>query len=107
MLWSAAFGTDSAEKVQRGIQTSDGGILAIGNTDEAGVEVGLPEPGETLDVSAMDKTAELLYGDYVVAMEVTMDAGTTTVDGAENVGDYYWEEYSFGEDGALGWMREI
>ena len=34
MLWSAAFGTDSAEKVQRGIETADGGILAIGNIDE-------------------------------------------------------------------------
>jgi|GEM_PF-3984981 len=107
MLWSAAYGTDSAEKVQRGIETSDGGILAIGNTSEAGAEVGLPEEGETLDVSAMDKSVELLYGEYVVSMEVVLEAGTTTVAGAEYVWDYYWEEYVFVEDGSFGWMREI
>jgi hypothetical protein len=88
MLWSAAYGTDSAEKVQRGIETSDGGILAIGNTSEAGAEVGLPEEGEPLDVSAMDKSVELLYGEYVVSMEVVLEAGTTTVAGAEYVWDY-------------------
>jgi hypothetical protein len=107
MLWSAAYGTDSAEKVQRGIETSDGGILAIGNTSEAGVEVGLPEEGETLDVSAMDKTVELLYGEYVVSMEAILETGTTTVVGSEYVWDFYWEEYVFEEDGSFGWMREI
>jgi hypothetical protein len=107
MLWSAAFGTDSAEKVQRGIETSDGGILAIGNTSEGGAEVGLPEQGETLDVYAMDKSAELLYGEYVVSMEVELEAGTTTVAGAEYSWDLYWEEYIFEEGGSFGWMREI
>jgi hypothetical protein len=107
MLWSAAYGTDSAEKVQRGIETTDGGILAIGNTSEAGAEVGLPEEGEPLDVSAMDKSVELLYGEYVVSMEVVLEAGTTTVAGAEYVWDYYWEEYVFEEEGSFGWMREI
>jgi hypothetical protein len=107
MLWSAAYGTDSAEKVQRGIATSDGGILAIGNTDEAGVEVGLPRPGDTLDVSAMDKTVELLYGEYVVGMEATLEAGTTTVAASKYAEDFYWEEYVFWEDNYFGWMREI
>ncbi len=107
MLWSAAFGTDSAEKVQRGIETSDGGILAIGNTDEAGVEVGLPEVGDTLDVSAMDKTVELLYGEYIVAMEATMEAGTNTVAASKYAEDFYWEEYVIWEDNYFGWMREI
>jgi hypothetical protein len=107
MLWSAAYGTDSAEKVQRGIETTDGGILAIGNTSEAGAEIGLPEQGETLDVSSMNKSAELLYGEYVVSMEIALEAGTTTVSDADYVWDYYWEEYVFEEDGSFGWMREI